>query len=281
MPKRKKNLIEAAYLRGEQMGLVVCNEDEAGPFQSIPQPGPSWQPLEHCARQPHEYIRAGTAKLLTLFHPASGQVRVQGVPRSDNAVLHPWLKRELTALLDGLPPPASSTEASSTEASSTEASSEQRHQQWCRWQAGLTEKFTLAQELPPLRMLLILDNLTGHKSASFVCWLMAQGIMPLYTPLGGSWLNMAESIQRILVRRALLGQHPRGPSEIMDWLETTARAWNREPTPFVWGGARQTRRERAYRRRHALGGSSACTLRFTTRKEPAKRQRLRPCQMTH
>jgi hypothetical protein len=32
--------------------------------------------------------------------------------------------------------------------------------------------------------------------------------MPLYTPLGGSWLNMAESIQRILKRRTLDGQHP-------------------------------------------------------------------------
>ena len=57
-------------------------------------------------------------------------------------------------------------------------------------------------------MLLVLDNLAGHKTAAFVCWLFAHGIMPLYTPLGGSWLNMAESIQRILKRRALDGQHP-------------------------------------------------------------------------
>ena len=78
MPKRKKKLIEEAYLHGEQRGLAVCNEDEAGPFQSIPQPGSSWQPQEQAARQPHEYIRGGTAKLLTLFHPASGQVRVTG-----------------------------------------------------------------------------------------------------------------------------------------------------------------------------------------------------------
>ena len=33
-------------------------------------------------------------------------------------------------------------------------------------------------------------------------WLIQHGVMPLYTPLGGSWLNMAESIQRILKRRA-------------------------------------------------------------------------------
>jgi len=29
--------------------------------------------------------------------------------------------------------------------------------------------------------------------------------MPLYTPIGGLWLNMAESVQRIIVRRALAG----------------------------------------------------------------------------
>ena len=59
---------------------------------------------------------------------------------------------------------------------------------WARWQDGLSVRFTLLDDLPPLRMLLILDNLAGHKSAPFVCWLMAHGIMPLYTPLSGSWL---------------------------------------------------------------------------------------------
>lgn len=105
----------------------------------------------------------------------------------------------------------------------------------------------------------MLDNLSGHGTASFVLWLFAHGIMPLYTPLGGSWLNMTESIQRILVRRALAGQHPTSSEEIMQWLEATARGWNSAPTPFVWGGRRQARRERAYRRRHPMPGSGACT----------------------
>ncbi len=106
--------------------------DEAGPYQAIPQPGVSWQPMGQPARYPHEYLRGGTAKLLTLFHPATGQV-----------------------------------------------------------------------------------HLAGHKSAVFVCWLMTYGIMPLYTPLSGSWLNMAESIQRILVDRALAGQHPESPAQLI------------------------------------------------------------------
>ncbi|THF70313.1 hypothetical protein E7T06_07510, partial [Deinococcus sp. Arct2-2] len=88
----------------------------------------------------------------------------------------------------------------------------------------------------------------------------AQGIMPLYTPVAGSWLNMAESIQRILVRRALSGQCPTSPAQIIQWLEATARGWNARPTPFVWGGKRRARRQRAYARRHPLGGSGAQTL---------------------
>jgi hypothetical protein len=48
-----------------------------------------------------------------------------------------------------------------------------------------------------------------------VLWLVAHGVMPLYTPLVGSWLNMAESIQRILVRRALAGQNPETPEQII------------------------------------------------------------------
>src|SRR5215469_9301688 len=110
-------------------------------------------------------------------------------------------------------------------------------------------------------MLLILDNLAGHWTPEFVLWLFAHGIMPLYTPLGGSWLNMAESVQRILTRRALQGQHPQSSDETIAWLEATARGWNTDPTPFVWGGKRQARRERARRRQHRLGGSGACAAR--------------------
>ena len=248
-----------------RLGLAIWNEDEAGPYQAIPQPGHSWRPEGAPARHPHEYVRSGTAKLLTLLHPATGQVRVKGVTSSANDVLHPWLREQLSEILARLPEPAAVL------------SPEENRAQWTRWQEGLSVRFTLLKDLPPLRMLLILDNLAGHKTAEFVCWLMEQGIMPLYTPVGGSWLNMAESIQRILVRRALEGQHPACPEEVIEWLEATARGWNQEPTPFLWGGKRKARRERAWRRRHGLspvGGSGACTLRLVTCGKPAKEQRL-------
>src|SRR5215203_4447254 len=79
---------------------------------------------------------------------------------------------------------------------------------WAVWQAGLTRPFTLPHDLPPLRLLLVWDNLAGHKTPDLVLWLCEHGVMPLYTPVGGSWLNMAESIERVLKRRALDGQHP-------------------------------------------------------------------------
>lgn len=114
-----------------------------------------------------------------------------------------------------------------------------------------------AGDTAPLRMLLIWDNLKGYYTPELVSWLFAHGVMMLYTPLAGSWLNMAESIQRILVRRALSGQNPQAPEQIIAWLESVANAWNQNPTPFEWSGARAARRERSRQRRSALGGSGA------------------------
>ena len=88
------------------MGLSVWCEDEAGPFQTIPYPGQSWTKQGQARRVPHEYLRNGTAKQLTLFHPASGRLRVEGVRSANNETLHTFLKRELLAVLNELPEPA-------------------------------------------------------------------------------------------------------------------------------------------------------------------------------
>lgn len=228
--------------------MSVWCTDQAGPFQTVPYAGASWQPEGQPACQPHEYLRNGTAKILTLFHPADGQVRLSGVTSCTNLVLHGWLKQELSQIVDALPPwPDALTDPEALRSC------------WERWQAGLTVTPTLAPQLPPLRMLLILDNLAGHSTPEFVLWLFAHGILPLYTPLGGSWLNMAESIQRILKRRALNGQHPTDTDQIIAWFEAVAAHWNLDPTSFEWGGKRLQRRRRQHERRHRLGGSGAYT----------------------
>jgi len=226
-------LIEEAYQIGEAMGLSVWCTDQAGPFQAVPQPGQSWQPEGRPACQPHEYIRNGTAKVLTPFHPADGQVRLKGVTTCTNEVLHGWLEEELTGVLAGL---ATTPVVSAGGATLRSA--------WRRWQEGLSIVPTLPAELPPPRMLPVMDDLAGPKTRAFVLWLFSMGIMPLSTPLGGSWLNMVEGLQRILKRRALDGQHPGTPGEIIGWFEAVARHWDRSPTPFVWGGKRAARRQR-------------------------------------
>src|SRR5207302_2664872 len=60
--RSKKGLIELAYRVAEAVGIPVWCQDEAGPYQAIPQPGQSWRPEGRPVCQPHEYIRGGTAK---------------------------------------------------------------------------------------------------------------------------------------------------------------------------------------------------------------------------
>lgn len=223
-----------AYRCAEAAGIPVWCQDEAGPYQTVPYPGASWRPEGAPLRQPHEYVRAGTAKLVTLLRPATGEVRGNGVTSTRNAVLHPWLQTELTRILAALPI------APVAEAERPLAA------RWVTW-LGHEPR----DPLPPLRLILVWDNLAGHLSWSIVAWLFQHGVMPLYTPLSGSWLNMAESLQRIIVRRALTGQYPQSPEEIIRWLEETVAGWNAAPTPFVWGGKRHARRERAHQRRIA------------------------------
>jgi len=247
-------LIEKAYKEAEARGFALWCHDQAGPFQTVPYFGASWQPQGEPLCQPHEYIRNGTAKLMTLFHPASGQVRAKGVTRCPNRILHPWLKQELSIILAALP------------ASPLGMDPAVIRRTWAQWYEGLSAAPTLPDDLPPLRMLLVQDNLAGHKSHDLVQWRFSQGIALLYTPLGGSWLNMAESIQGIIERRALNGQHPSNPEQIIEWLEAAVRGWNKNPTPFIWGGKRAARRDRARKRRHALAGSGACIRRIRRRK---------------
>jgi hypothetical protein len=93
---------------------------------------------------------------------------------------------------------------------------------------------------------------------------------------------MTEPIQRILVGRALAGEHPRYPEQIIEWLEDAARGWNRDPTPFDWGGRRALRRVRYRKRRHALGGSGDCTRRMIRKRRSSIIEKWRQAgQATH
>ena len=253
---------------GASLGVAVWTQDEAGPCQCKPVAGQQWHEPGQPRRQSHDYLRQGTAKLLVLFHPATGEGRAKGVRQCPHAALHPWLKAEFAAILAALPPAPALV-------------SPLPRPLWARWQEGLQRRITLPQALPPLRVLVVMDNLAGHQTPEMVLWMFAHGIMPLYPPLSGSWLNMAESIQRILKRRALEGQHPQTPAEIIALLEATVRGWNQAPTPFIWGGKRALRRARSRQRHHRLGGSGACVARPLRRLPTLMQQGRQKCQMTH
>ncbi|MBA3416112.1 MAG: transposase [Chloroflexia bacterium] len=172
-------------------------------------------------------------------------MRALAVPAAPNAVLHPWLTAELAVILADLPPPPSAADPG------------RRAAAWEWRERPLWDLDTL----PPVRALLVWDNLIGHQTPELLTWLVERGVWPIFTPLGGSWLNLAESVQRILVRRALAGQHPRTAEKVMEWLRAAVAGWNADPTPFAWGGKRAARRQRARERRHALGGSAGYTRR--------------------
>ena len=183
--------------------------------------------------------------MLTLFHPADGRVRVTGVTSTANTVLHPWLQEELSAVLATRPTVPAAQGCGANRAA------------WLGWQAGLTQPLTFPAALPPVRMLLSWDNVAGQYTPAMGHGRFSHGRMPLYTPLSGSWLTMSESVQRILTRRAVAGQHPQPDEASIAWLEAPARGWTRHPTPFVWGGKRALRRARGRERRHGAGGAGA------------------------
>ena len=177
----------------------------------MPSPGARWEPQGPPARQPHAYERTGTAKLVTRFRPASGQrpaasgqVPATGGTHAPTAVLHPWLKTELEQRLASLP------------GGTTHEAARPPLARWATWRGRSRYG---PPPLPPLRLILVWDTLAGHRTPDVVLGLVAHGVRPLYTPLSGSGLNLAESVQRMLVRRALAGPHPQTPAQIIAWLE--------------------------------------------------------------
>jgi len=87
---------------------------------------------------------AGTAKLPTLFRPATGQVRAKAVTNAPNVVLHAWLQTELLQVLADLPEAPTEDWEPPTPA------------QWATWLGHVPHL-----PLPPLRLILIWDNLAA------------------------------------------------------------------------------------------------------------------------
>ena len=140
-------MIELAYGIAEACGLPLWCQDEAGPYATRPQPGEHWQPEGQPKQHPHEYLRQGGAKLLTLFRPATGEVRAKGVTSVTNAVLHPWLQEPLLAALEA----EEKAKAAEEERTPQPLSAEQvKAHEWATWVG-----WRLSDRYPPLRLILV------------------------------------------------------------------------------------------------------------------------------
>jgi hypothetical protein len=80
--------------------------------------------------------------MLTLFRPATGELRAKGVVSASNAILHPWLKAQLTEILDTL-------EKKQPAASLPPEEERPLCAQWKTW----IWSYESAEGLPPLRIL--------------------------------------------------------------------------------------------------------------------------------
>lgn len=103
-------------------------------------------------------MRGGTAKLLTLFRPATGKLWAKGVRSAPNAILHPWLKEQLEPLLADI----------EKQHPAAELPPEEERPLYAQWETWLGHP--PLNPLPPLRILLVLDNLAGHRSSDLVAW---------------------------------------------------------------------------------------------------------------
>ena len=109
---------------------------------------------------------------------------------------------------------------------------------------------TLPESLPPLRMLLVLDNLFGHYSVDFVLWLFAHGIMPLYTPLVGVgiWPNRFS------------GFSSAGMASIRRGRRRSSPGWRRQPVAGIGSPRRSSGAANARPDEHGLARAARVSV---------------------
>jgi hypothetical protein len=198
--------------------------------------------------QPHEYVRGGTAKLLTLFHPASGLLRAKGVLSAPNAVLHPWMQDQVQSILDQLDKKPLPVRVPLPD----------DHPLLLTWQHWWWS-YERPKPAPALRLILSLSTIwlgtcritwcAGCSNTAF-----CRSTRPCRVP-GSTWPSRCNASS---CAAPSPGSIRKTRSPVIDWLEQTVAGWNQHPTPFVWNGKRRRRRERARLRR--LGGSGAAVL---------------------
>jgi hypothetical protein len=152
---------------------------------------------------------------------------------------------------------------------------------WKIWQDGLAERFSLPEALPPLRLLPVWDNLAGHKTPEMVGWLCQHGIMPLYTPLGGSWLNMPNQSNAVSSGAPWPDSIPtRPPKSALGSSRPHAPGTERQRPSSGMAGIGQRRRHHPGNG-HLVAGSAARSPQPLPGRQPPYQQWQNSRQVTH
>jgi transposase len=81
----------------------------------------------------------------------------------------------------------------------------------------------------------ILDNLATHKTPKVQEWLLRHPRFHFhFTPTYGSWMNMVERWFSALTTKNLQRSAHRSAKELAAGIRDWVKAWNENPTPFVW-----------------------------------------------
>ena len=81
----------------------------------------------------------------------------------------------------------------------------------------------------------ILDNLATHKTPKVQAWLLRHPRFHFhFTPTYGSWMNMVERWFSALTTKSLQRSAHRSAKELAAGIRNWVKAWNENPTSFVW-----------------------------------------------
>jgi transposase len=93
----------------------------------------------------------------------------------------------------------------------------------------------LIQLWPQGQLVLILDNLSVHRSREVQLWLLSQPRLRfLFQPTYSPWLNLIEPWWKTLRSLALKGTAFDAPSALASAISAATSYWNTHKHPFVW-----------------------------------------------
>ena len=93
----------------------------------------------------------------------------------------------------------------------------------------------LAQRWPQGRLVLILDNLSTHRTADVMLWALAhERISFLFQPVYSPWLNLIEPWWKTLRSLALKGRVFATLDEVTEAIHAATAYWNTHCHPYHW-----------------------------------------------